>query len=137
MTMRDLDRKEFLNLVLGMTGLGLGLTTLASCGGGSSPSGGAGMSGGAAGTNGGGTNACETHAPTDTIGANHGHTLTVSQADVAAGVLKMYSIMGTATHDHTVSITSTSFDTLKTGQTITLTSTTNNNHSHTITVVCA
>ncbi len=129
---KQIGRKEFMNLVLGMTGLGLGLTTVAAgCGGGSSPS------GGAAGMSGTGTNACADRAPTDTIATNHGHTLNVTQPDVASGVLKMYSIMGTATHDHTVSITSTSFDTLKGGQTITLTSTTNNNHSHSITVVCA
>jgi hypothetical protein len=131
MPMKNLDRKEFLNLVLGMTGLGLGLTTVASCGGGSSPS------SGAAGTSGSGGNACEAHPPSDTISANHGHTLTVSQADVTAGVLKMYSIMGTAAHDHSVSISSNSFDTLKSGQSVMITSTTNSGHSHNVTIVCA
>jgi hypothetical protein len=129
--MKNLDRKEFMNLVLGMTGLGLGLATVASCGGGSSPS------SGAAGTSGTGTNACEAHPPTDTISANHGHVLTVSQADVAASALKMYSIMGTAAHDHTVTITGNSFDTLKSGQSVMLTSTTTAGHSHSVTIVCA
>jgi hypothetical protein len=129
--MMQLSRKEFIGKVLGMTGLGLGLTAVASCGGGgSSP-------GGAAGTSGSGGNACEAHPPSDTISANHGHTLTVTQADVAAGVLKMYSIMGTAAHDHTVSVTSNSFDTLKSGQSVTITSTTNADHSHSVTIVCA
>jgi hypothetical protein len=128
-----LDRKEFMKLVLGMTGLGVGVGVVgtAACGSSGTPS-----NTGTAG-NGGGGNACDTNAPTDTISANHGHTLTVSKADVTAGDLKTYSIQGTAAHDHMVTITSASFDTLKTGQSIMLTSTTGANHMHTVTVICA
>jgi hypothetical protein len=126
-----LNRKEFLQTALSMVGLGFVASRLASCGGGSAPA-----STGAAGTGGGG-NACEQSEPFEMIANNHGHELTVSQADVAAGTLKMYSIRGTSAHDHTVTISPASFATLKAGQTLTLTSSTASSHSHTVTVVCA
>jgi hypothetical protein len=129
--MKNLDRKTFIRTVLGMAGVGVGVAAVAGCGGGGGPSG-----TGAAGTSG-GANACDAHAPTDTISANHGHALTVSQADVTAGALKLYSIMGTAAHDHSVTLTSNSFGTLKSGQSVTLTSTTNAGHSHNVTIICA
>jgi hypothetical protein len=128
-----LDRKDFLRTALVMAGAGFGLTRIASCGGGDSPGGGT----GSAGTGGALTNACETHAPQDTISANHGHVLTVSQADAAAGQLKSYSIQGTSTHDHTVTVSSGNFATLNAGQMVTITSSTGNNHTHTVTIRCA
>jgi len=38
------------------------------------------------------------------ISANHMHALTIPAADVDSTVAKTYSIMGTATHDHTVTL---------------------------------
>src|SRR4051812_9550123 len=38
------------------------------------------------------------------ISANHGHAITVSAADVAAGVAKTYDIQGTAAHSHSVMV---------------------------------
>ena len=127
-----LDRNEFLRTALSMVGLGFVASRFVGCGGSDSPGGGTGT----AGTGSAGGNACEQHIPSETISANHGHVLTVTQADVAAGALKIYSIQGTATHDHMVTLSPGSFSTLKTGQTVTLTSTTNAGHSHTITVAC-
>lgn len=70
------------------------------------------------------------------IGANHGHVLVVSQADVAAGVAKTYSIQGTSLHDHTVTITDAEFAMLAANTSISTVSS-NDGHSHPITVSCA
>jgi hypothetical protein len=129
-----LDRKEFIRTALVMAGAGFGLTRLAGCGGGDAPPG---NSTGTAGTGGGVTNACATHDPVETIAANHGHVLTVTAADAAAGQLKMYSIKGTAAHDHSVTVSPQMFTTLNAGQTVTTTSTNGAGHTHGITIVCA
>ena len=71
------------------------------------------------------------------ISANHGHSLVVSPADVAAKQAKTYSIKGSAGHDHNVAITAAQFATLGLGQTITVTSTNDAGHTHTVTVTCA
>lgn len=127
-----LDRKEFLRTALAMAGFGFAVPRVAACGG-------DGTSGatGAAGTGGGNTNACEADAPLETIASNHGHTLTVSQADVTAGTLKMYSIKGTSAHDHTVTVSEGNFTTLRAGGTVQLTSTSGGGHTHGVTIVCA
>lgn len=127
-----LDRKEFLRTALAMAGLGFVGSRIAGCGGDatSDPS-------GAAGSGGGNTNACEADAPVETIATNHGHVLEVSQADVAAGTLKMYSIMGTSAHDHTVTVSPGNFTTLRAGNTVQLTSSSGSGHTHGITIVCA
>jgi hypothetical protein len=128
-----LNRKDFLRTALSMVGLGFVASRVASCGSDGSP----GSSTGGAGTGSSGGNACEQNPPAETISANHGHVLTVSQADVAAGTLKMYSIQGTATHDHTVTVSPGSFSMLKAGQTVSLTSTSGGGHTHGVTIVCA
>jgi hypothetical protein len=128
-----LDRKEFLQTALSVVGLGFVASRFVGCGGSDGPAG----TTGAAGTgNASGGNACEQHVPSETISANHGHVLTVTQGDVAVGTLKIYDIQGTATHDHMVTLSPGSFSTLEAGQTVTLTSTTNAGHSHTVTVAC-
>ena len=68
------------------------------------------------------------------ISANHGHSLVVSPADVAAGVAKTYSIQGAAGHDHLVTITAAQFARLGAGQTITIPSTNGAGHTHSVTV---
>lgn len=131
-----LDRKEFIKTALVMAGAGLGLTRLVGCNGDNPapgpPDGGTGNDG-----NGPGVNACDLHEPAEEIANNHGHVLVVSRDDVALGTLKMYSIKGTATHDHTVTLSVGNFATLKSGQTLQLTSSTGGGHEHAITVVCA
>lgn len=72
-----------------------------------------------------------------TIGSNHGHTLTVSQADIKAGVDKTYDITGSSSHPHTVTLTAADFATLAAGQTVDKTSSTDSAHSHSVTVACA
>ena len=125
-----LDRKGFLKATFGLLTTGLGAATIASCG--SSSTGSPGTGGAGAGGGGGGT--CDD--PTETIGSNHGHVLTVTAAEVQAGADVTYHIMGTASHDHTVTITAAMFQTLVSGMTVSATSS-STGHTHGITVVCA
>ena len=78
--------------------------------------------------------ACD--APETTIGSNHGHVMVVSMADVDAGVMKVYHIQGSATHDHTVTLTPGHFTALKTTALTMATSSSTDSHTHPITVMC-
>ncbi len=71
------------------------------------------------------------------IAANHGHTMSVSKADVAAGTPKSYNITGTSGHLHTVSLSSSHFASLAANQQVVVTSSSGNGHTHTVTVSCA
>jgi hypothetical protein len=128
-----LDRKEFLRTALSMVGLGFVVSRVAACGSDPAPGGGT----GAAGTGSSGGNACQEHEPVESIANNHGHVLTVAQSDVDAGALKMYSIKGTSGHDHTVTLSSGNFGTLKAGNMVSVTSTAGGGHTHNVTVICA
>jgi len=105
-----------------------GLTWLAACGGG-----------------GGGNNTpdapsgngnCLANGTNVSISANHGHVLVVSKDDVAAGTAKTYDIMGTANHNHQVTLTAGNFTTLAANNGVMTVSTTNSSHSHEITIMC-
>lgn len=52
------------------------------------------------------------------ISCPHDHAMTVTAADIAAGVDKTYDIKGTATHSHLVTLTAADFATLKAGGTV-------------------
>lgn len=82
-------------------------------------------------------NCLQNGAKASSISNNHGHSLTVSKADIDAGVSKTYSIMGTADHDHQITITATDFNTLKSNMQIGENSTTVQSHSHSVTISCA
>lgn len=135
-----LDRKGFLKATFGLLTTGLGAATVASCGSSSKCQSGAqaectgspGTGGSGAGGGGGGT--CDD--PTETIGSNHGHVLTVTAAEVRTGADVTYHIMGTSSHDHTVTITAAMFQSLVSGMTVSATSS-SAGHTHSITVVCA
>jgi len=71
------------------------------------------------------------------IGSNHGHSLTVSIADVQAGSSKTYSIQGTSDHDHMVSLSAANFNELKSSSSISVTSTNDDGHTHSVQVSCA
>jgi hypothetical protein len=133
--MRKIDRLQFLQLAGGILGASV-VTAAAGCGGddstGTGPTGtGTGSTGTGAGT------ACDLNPPQVTIAANHGHVMVVTKAEATAGDGKTYNIMGTATHDHTVMVTSDSFKTMESGSTVTLNSSDTAGHSHSITVICA
>jgi hypothetical protein len=83
-----------------------------------------------------GTAACANGAQATAISRNHGHSLTVPKADVAAAAPKTYSIQGTASHDHQVSLAAADFASLKAGQSITVMSSLAFSHVHTVTVDC-
>jgi hypothetical protein len=75
------------------------------------------------------------------ISGNHGHVLVIATADLNSTVAKDYSIMGTATHDHTVTLTAADFAQLKLGNTVMVTSTMTDAvgiglHAHNLTVSC-
>ena len=82
---------------------------------------------------------CTTNGTTATIGTNHGHTLTVSAADVMAGVDKTYDITGSADHAHMVTVTAANFTSLKNNPSgsVMLTSTSGGAHTHSVTILCA
>lgn len=67
------------------------------------------------------------------IGANHGHVLVVSSADLVAAVEKTYDITGSAGHAHSVTLTADDFETIRASGTLTRQSTTGSAHSHPIT----
>jgi hypothetical protein len=71
------------------------------------------------------------------IGANHGHTLTVSKTDVENAAEKTYAIQGTASHDHEVIISTTNFSALKGNQSIQVVSSSSSGHTHSVSVSCA
>ena len=99
MTMK-MTRKEF----LGAAGSGTIVLLLQSCGGG----GGSNTVGGTVQSGCGSTGAA--------ISGNHGHSLTIAMADLDSTTDKTYSIMGTATHDHTITLTVAQLRALKAGQ---------------------
>jgi hypothetical protein len=80
---------------------------------------------------------CSRGATGASISANHGHSLTVSKADVAAAATKTYSIQGTSSHAHQVTIDAAQFAQLKGGRSITVTSSLALSHAHSVVVKCA
>jgi hypothetical protein len=114
-------RKQF----LGSLGGGMVVLWLQGCGGG----GGYGDDGG-----GGGNQQCG--ATGAAISGNHGHTLTIPEADLSATMDMTYNIMGTATHNHTVTFTVAQLAQLKNHQSVTVTSTSASGHTHNVTASC-
>lgn len=126
-----MTRKDFLGTLIKGTAVGAGAAMLLSaCGG---------DDGGGGGTPDatGGLGNCAANGTSVTIAANHGHTLTVSMADVAAGTSRTYDIMGTSLHTHSVILTPAHFTMLAANQVVTVMSSDGSAHTHAITVRCA
>ena len=72
------------------------------------------------------------------ISGNHGHSISVSKADIAAGVDKPYDIKGAADHSHTVTITASQFAMLTGNTTVMKLSGpgSTDGHTHTVTIIC-
>jgi len=117
--MKKIDRLQFLQIAGGI--LGAGVATAAAACGGDDPAAGA---------------SCNPSAPTASISQNHGHSMTIAPADVSAAVSKMYSIKGSAPHDHMVSVSDVNFHDMSSGKSVTAYSTPGgvDGHIHTITI---
>lgn len=76
-------------------------------------------------------NACSSE-----ISNNHGHSLTISAADQAAGAAKSYDIKGGASHSHTVELDADDFAELKSGTSLIVTSSIDAGHSHDVEITC-
>lgn len=63
--------------------------------------------------------------------------MTIPPADLDSTTAKMYSIQGSASHPHTVTITPEQFAMLRANGSLTVMSSTNSGHPHSITVTCA
>jgi hypothetical protein len=121
-----LTRKQFLSSMLGIAA---GATLFAACGGDDG---------------GGNTNPdarpagnCSTGGTAVAIGSNHGHTMTVTAAEVTAGVDKTYDIKGSSDHTHSVTVSAALFTMLKANTAVNTTSTNGDGHTHTIGITCA
>lgn len=122
-----ITRKEFLASLIKGTAVGaVAAGALAACGGDDDGDGGTAIDAPAG--------ACS---PTATIGTNHGHSLIVSPADIAAAAEKTYDIMGSSAHTHSVTLTAAHFATLAGGTMVMVVSTSGSSHTHSVTVRCA
>ncbi|HWB81366.1 MAG TPA: hypothetical protein VG755_40665 [Nannocystaceae bacterium] len=75
---------------------------------------------------------------TANIGTNHGHSASVSGADVAAGAAKSYDITGSSPHSHMISLSAGDMATLAGGASVMVTSTSGgaDGHTHAVTLLC-
>ena len=134
----SITRKQF----LGSVTCGTVTLLIQACGGGGTAA--LALFGG--GTNGGGTNGNPTPASScgssgAEITGNHGHVLTVPTTDLTSTTALTYSIMGSATHDHLVTLSPADLAQLHSGGTVTVVSSvtdapTFGPHSHGVTVTC-
>lgn len=82
-----------------------------------------------------GSSGCAT--PDGVIGSNHGHTVEVPAADIAAGADVTYDIQGTSGHEHSVTVTAADFAMLAAGTAVTVESSNGAGHTHSVTISCA
>jgi len=119
----SIARRRFLGLLGSTIGSGFVVAALPSCGGGDSN-----------------TVDAPKNGCTVMIAANHvhaPHALVVPMEDVTAGAEKVYDIMGTAPHTHTITVTADMMTMLKAGGTMVMvTSTEAEQHTHVVTITC-
>jgi hypothetical protein len=72
-----------------------------------------------------------------TISDNHGHSLTISAADLNSTVSITYDIHGSADHTHSVTFTAAQLAQLKAGTAVAVTSSTAFAHDHRISEQCS
>ncbi len=105
--------------------LGFPLITISACGGGGSPS---------APNNPPPTTNPPT--PGDEVGnvaANHGHTATITAAQLQAGNALSLDIRGSATHPHRIDVSGAEVVAIRGGQRVSVNSTTEDGHNHSVT----
>ena len=73
-----------------------------------------------------------------TIAGNHGHTASVSSADITAAAGKTYSIMGSSPHDHEITLGADDMAALASGMSVMVNSTSGggDGHTHQVTLSC-
>jgi hypothetical protein len=74
--------------------------------------------------------------PTDingTVSANHGHMVTITAAQITATNAVMLTLVGNASHNHTLSLSQADLVTLKNRQSVSRDSSSDNSHIHTVT----
>lgn len=126
-----MDRKTFIKKTAGALLIAIPAYSVMSCSSSSDDS------GNNQGNQGGNKNCLQNGALASTISSNHGHSLTVSKADINAGVEKTYSIDGSSGHSHSVTVSAANFNSLKSNQQISVNSTSGNGHTHSVTISCA
>jgi hypothetical protein len=114
-TRREFTAQAVMALLSGVT------ITISSCGG-SSP---AGPSGPPAGGGGGGATA--------TVSANHGHSATITSAEISAGAGVTLQIRGQADHPHTVALSGPEVVQIGAGGRVSKTSSNDDGHNHVVT----
>ncbi len=67
------------------------------------------------------------------ISGNHGHTATLSGAQISSGGALTLNIQGTASHPHTVPVTPAQLQTIAARQQVAITSSSDNGHTHVVT----
>ena len=130
----SITRKQFLGSVTG----GTVTLLIQACGGGGSTAFLALFGGG---TNGNPEPASTCGSSGSEITGNHGHLLTVPTADLTSTTDLTYSIMGSATHDHSLTLSPADLAQLNSGGTVTVVSSVTDtpdfgSHSHGVTVTC-
>lgn len=78
---------------------------------------------------------CEANGSTVGIKYNHGHELTVTTADILAGIAKRYEIRGTADHSHSVELSEDDLAKLQKNENVTVISS-STGHAHAVTITC-
>jgi hypothetical protein len=121
--MRDanLDRREFTRLSL-LAMLGGVSITISGCGGSSS--------------NGPGSPTPPSEGETGAISNNHGHTVTISSAQLSAGgqlTLTLVGSVGVPAHIHTVDLSASEVVSIRDGARVSKVSTNDDLHTHTVT----
>lgn len=130
----DITRGEFLRRLVGGAAV-VGLAPLVACGSDDPPVDAAAVDAPGVDTPPDGPGVCLDHGTGAAIAANHGHSIEVAVADIAAGTARVYDITGEATHSHTVALTAADFAMLAANQPVTVTSSASG-HTHQVTIYC-
>jgi hypothetical protein len=120
----NLTRKEFLSTVMNAAAGAAGAALLVACGGSSGDDDDTGGN-------------CLMSGTSVNISGNHGHTLSVSAADVMMGTAKTYDITGSAMdHGHMVTVSVGAFAMLANNESAMTVSTSGGGHTHNIMITC-
>lgn len=118
-----LTRKQFLSSMLGIAAG----ATLFACSSGDD---------GGGDDDGSGDGDCAANGTSSSISSNHGHAITVTQAEITLGEARTYDIKGTSDHSHSLAISAALFGMLKANTAISVLSGTGDGHTHQVSIGC-